>query len=148
MNYIILLSLILLISGAIGQTAIDLTYNNVSFAGGCIWQNSSFSINASANNKTTIGKNLYFNLQIKVDNDEKSAYCRIPKMIDSDVTNIYCHTKESNKNIALQETYAYDESGDYYFHFIGGLTGTTLKCEESYLIQNLVLLIALIGLLI
>ena len=149
MNYIILISFILLINGTIGDTIINLHCKNISFAGGCIWQNSSFSINADIVNKTTIDVDLKFNLKIKVDNDEKSAYCRIPKMTDSNVANIYCHTKESNKNIALQEeTDAYDETGDYYLHFTGSLTGTTLKCEESYLIQNLVLLIALIGLLI
>ena len=149
MNYIILISFILLISGTIGESTIKLTAKNISFAGGCIWTNSSFTILAKAEN-TTNEDDLYFNLNILDDNVIKSAYCRIPSITSDDDTKMYCSCKEvSNREIVLQDTQGSDVSGNYTIYFIGqSLAGKTLKCEESYLIQNLVLLIALIGLLI
>ena len=150
MNYIILLSFILLISGTIGELIeIQLTAINISLEGGCIWQNSSFTVYANSTNKITTENDTYFNLDIKEGENLKSAYCRIPKLTDVNEANIYCSTEVSNKKIILPNTDTHDEKGEYHIQINGNLmTGTTQKCEESYLIQNLVLLIALIGLLI
>ena len=148
MNYIILISFILLISGTIEEINIKLTAKNISFAGGCIWTNSSFTIFADADNTTT--DDLFFNLNVIDDTVIKSAYCRIPSITDANNAKMYCSCKEvSNREIVLQDTQGYDVGGKNYIHFVGqSYAGKTLKCEERYLIQNLVLLIALIGLLI
>ena len=147
MNFMILILLILLFCDKIETIDIRFDTSDVSFGGGCIWTNSSFTIYGTSN--SSLSKDLYFNLGLKTDNEEKSAYCRLPNTTDTNNTKMYCSTDVSSKTITLKDTQTNDETGNYYLYFIANdAKGVTQKCEDrNYLIQNLVLLIALIGLL-